>query len=70
VGAFAPFGWAGPVLGWRSHEIVIDHRPWERTWVNRDRYVHSYAVPRVRPAGPRVEHHVERERREERREHR
>ena len=60
VGAFAPFGWAGPVLGWHTHEIVIDHRPWERTWVNRDRYVHSYAVPVARPVGPRVEHHPER----------
>src|SRR5579862_9203595 len=60
VGAFAPFGWAGPVLGWRTHEILIDHRPWERTWVNRDRYAHSYAVPRVRPVGPRVERHEER----------
>ncbi|MGC9946138.1 MAG: DUF3300 domain-containing protein [Bryobacteraceae bacterium] len=60
VGAFAPFGWAGPVMGWRTHEIVIDHRPWARTWVNRDRYVHSYAVPVARPVGPRVERHVER----------
>ena len=57
VGAFAPFGWAGPVLGWRSHEIIIDHRPWARSWVNRDRYVHSYAVPVRRPEGPRVERH-------------
>jgi hypothetical protein len=60
VGAFAPFGWAGPAFGWRSHEILIDHRPWGRTWGNRDRYVHSYAVPVARPAGPRVERHVER----------
>jgi hypothetical protein len=66
VGAFAPFGWAGPVLGWRTHSILLDHRPWERTWVNRDRYVHSYAVPRARPAGPRVERHVEPARRERR----
>jgi hypothetical protein len=61
VGAFAPFGWAGPGLGWRTHEILIDHRPWERTWVNRDRYVHSYAVPVPRAVGPRVEHHESRE---------
>jgi hypothetical protein len=59
VGAFAPFGWVGPLLGWRTHEIVIDHRPWRRTWVNRDRYVHSYAVPVARPVGPRVERHAE-----------
>lgn len=60
VGAFAPFGWAGPVLGWRTHEIFIDHRPWGRTWVNRGTYVHSYAYPVGPPVGPRVERHVER----------
>jgi hypothetical protein len=64
VGAFAPFGWAGPSLGWRTHDILIDHRAWGRTWGNRDRYVHSYAVPVARPVGQRVERHVEhRERR-------
>jgi hypothetical protein len=61
VGAFAPFGWAHPEIGWRGHDIIIDHRPWERTWVNRERYRHSYAVPVPRPAGPRVERHEERE---------
>jgi hypothetical protein len=60
VGAFAPFGWSGPGFGWRTHDILIDHRPWARTWANRDRYVHSYAVPVVRPVGPRVERHIER----------
>jgi len=60
VGAFAPFGWSGPGFGWRTHDILIDHRPWARTWVNRDRYVHSYAVPVARPVGPRVERHIER----------
>jgi hypothetical protein len=59
VGAFAPFGWAGPGLGWRTHEILLDHRAWGRTWGNRDRYVHSYAVPVARPVGPRVERHAE-----------
>ncbi len=59
VGAFAPFGWAGPGFGWRTHDILIDHRPWARTWVNRGNYSHSYAVPYRRPVGPRVEHHVE-----------
>jgi hypothetical protein len=60
VGAFAPFGWSGPGFGWRTHDILIDHRPWGRTWANRDRYVHSYAVPVARPVGPRVERHIER----------
>jgi len=57
VGAFAPFGWAGPALAWRTHEIVIDHRPWVRTWNNRVTYVHPYAYPVRRPVGPRVERH-------------
>jgi hypothetical protein len=59
VGAFAPFGWAGPAFGWRTHDIIIDHRPWGRTWVNRGSYVHSYAVPVARPVGPRAERHSE-----------
>ena len=67
VGAFSPFGWASPTLGWRSHDIIIDHRPWVRTWGNRGSYVHRYAVPVARPVGPRVEHHVERGRERERR---
>ena len=67
VGAFAPFGWAGPALAWRTHEIFIDHRPWERTWVNRGSYAHSYAVPVPRAAGPRVERHEAREPYRERR---
>lgn len=60
VGAFAPFGWAGPVLGWRTHDIFFDHRAWGRSWVNRGSYVHPYAYPAARAAGPRVERHVER----------
>jgi len=59
VGAFAPFGWAGPAFGWRTHDIIIDHRPWARTWVNRGTYVHPYAYPVRRPVGPRVEEHHE-----------
>ena len=59
VGAFAPFGWASVGLGWRTHDILIDHRPWTRTWVNRGRYVHPYAIPAMRPGAPRVERHEE-----------
>ena len=58
-GFFAPFGWAHPLLRWPSHSIVID-RPWERVWANREAYVHPYARPWVRPAGPRVEAHKRR----------
>jgi Protein of unknown function (DUF3300) len=60
--AFAPWGWGGVGFGWRAHTILIDHHPWERSWVNRGAYVHPYAYPRAYPAyhgapPPRVEHH-------------
>ena len=56
VGAFVPFGWVGPPsFVWPRRTILIDGRPWARTWVNRGVYVHPYAAPRI--VGPRVEHH-------------
>lgn len=58
IGAsFAPFGWGGVGFGWREHNILIDHRPWARTWSNRRAYVHPYVTPYRRVAGPGVEHH-------------
>lgn len=64
VSSFAPWGWGGVNFGWRAHTIVVNNRPWERTWTNRTTYVHPYAVP-VRPraavAPPRTEHHELRE---------
>jgi hypothetical protein len=53
--AFAPWGWGGVGFGWREHTILVDHRPWDRDWRNRGRYVAPYAYRR--PAGPEVEHH-------------
>jgi hypothetical protein len=35
IGAFAPFGWGRSSLGWRDHAIIVNNRPYERTWVNR-----------------------------------
>jgi hypothetical protein len=61
IGAFAPFGWATPYLGWREHAIIINNRPWVRTFANRAQYVHPYEWRR--PVGPRVERHEGRERR-------
>jgi len=63
IGAFIPFGWRSPALDWRSHAVVIDGRPWERGWANRQVYVHPYAAP--------VHRYEPRERREthERRDH-
>jgi hypothetical protein len=58
VGAsFAPFGWGGVGFGWREHNILIDRRPWGRTWSNRGAYVHPYAMPYRRVQGPGIEHH-------------
>jgi hypothetical protein len=56
-GAFAPWGWAHPYIGWHDHAILFDNHPWGRTWANRRRYVHPYARPYVRSEGPRVERH-------------
>jgi hypothetical protein len=57
-GALGKWGWwYGSGFRWASHTIVIDRRPWRRVWANRVEYVHPYAEPWVRPAGPRVETH-------------
>ncbi len=56
--AFAPWGWGGVGFGWRAHTIMIDRRPWDRTWVNRGAYVHPYAEPHGHYGpGPYEEHH-------------
>jgi hypothetical protein len=65
--AFAPYGWVGPAIDWRARTVIIDNRPWARTWVNRTQYVHPWVnrptyVERGRPA-PYVERH-ERENRD------
>jgi hypothetical protein len=68
--AFAPWGWGGVGFGWTSHTILIDQRPWVRTWSNRATYVHPYVAP-YRPAvGARVEQHREAQRHVEHREER
>jgi Protein of unknown function (DUF3300) len=54
---FGRFGWFGAGFGWGSHAVLIDHRPWVRTYENRGGYVHPYAHPYVRPAAPQHEQH-------------
>ena len=64
VNAFVPWGWGGISFGWRAHSIIVNNRPWERTWVNRGTYVHPYAAParpRLANPAPRVERHELRE---------
>ena len=56
--SFGRFGWFGAGFGWGSHALLIDHRPWVRTYANRGVYVHPFAHPYVRPAAPRVESHA------------
>jgi hypothetical protein len=55
--AFGAYGWFGAGFGWRGHTILIDHRPWTRTYYNRSVYVHPYEHAYVHPAAPRVENH-------------
>jgi len=58
IGAsFGPFGWGGAGFAWQQHNILIDRRPWVRTWTNRGNYVHPYAVPYRRATGPGIERH-------------
>ena len=60
IGVFAPWGWGGVSIGWRTHALILNNHPWERTWVNRGAYVRPYAV-RPQVVGPRMEHHELRE---------
>jgi Protein of unknown function (DUF3300) len=55
---FGIFGWGGAGFGWGGHAILIDHRPWGRTYYNRNVYVHPYARPYAHPTAPRVEAHA------------
>jgi hypothetical protein len=61
VGSFAPWGWGHSTFGWRDHRIVVNNRPWERTWANRQVYTHPYTAPRPQVQDRRTEHHELRE---------
>lgn len=51
IGArFGAFGWRAPGFDWRSHAVIIDNHPWQRTINNRATYAHEYRAPIVRPA--------------------
>src|SRR5271165_3169531 len=64
IGAwFAPWGWGGNRFVWNTRTVIINNRPWGRTWVNRATYVHPYEVRREGPVG-RVEGHELHERNE------
>jgi hypothetical protein len=59
--AFRPWGWGVNRFVWDRHTVIVNDRPWARTWVNRGTYVHPYAVQRYE-APRRVEEHELRER--------
>lgn len=60
--AFAPWGWGGVGFGWRDHSILVDRRPFVRTWATRPVYVHPYvAAQRPHYENHRVERRDERE---------
>jgi len=46
--AFRPWGWyeGGSRFYWDRHTVILNNRPWERTFVNRGSYVHPYEVRR------------------------
>ncbi|MGA2988463.1 MAG: DUF3300 domain-containing protein [Terriglobia bacterium] len=59
--AFRPWGWGLSSFNWAAHTVIINNRPWGRTWVNRATYVHPYAVRRFAPtaARPAERHELE-----------
>jgi hypothetical protein len=56
--AFRPWGWGVGFnrIDWGRHAVFVNNTVWNRTFVNRNAYVHPYSVPRYAPAG-RVEGH-------------
>jgi hypothetical protein len=55
--AFAPFGWVGVGIGWRTHALLIGGAPWGRTWGNRRFYTAPYARAYRPGPGPRIGDH-------------
>jgi hypothetical protein len=55
--AFRPWGWGYNRFDWGAHRVFLNNVVWNRTFVNRNVYVHPYSVPRYQPAR-RVEGHA------------
>ncbi|MCU1382034.1 MAG: hypothetical protein JWL71_731 [Acidobacteria bacterium] len=52
---FSPWGWGGNRIAWSNRAVFINNARWDRSRINRQTYVHPYAVPRYaapRPADP------------------
>lgn len=65
--AFRPWGWGANRFVWNTRTVIINDRPWGRTWANRPAYVHPYEMRRYEP-GRRVEGHELHQRSERERE--
>jgi hypothetical protein len=50
TGAFRPWGWGYNRFDWDRHAVVINNNVWNRSYVNRNVYVHPYTMPRYEPA--------------------
>jgi hypothetical protein len=63
--AFRPWGWGFGFthFDWGHHVVIVNNRPWGRTWVNRATYVHPYSVQRFARSAPRPPERHELERR-------
>jgi len=51
--AFRPWGWGLTHFNWGGHAVIVNNRPWGRTWANRATYVHPYTVRRFAASAPR-----------------
>jgi hypothetical protein len=48
-GFFSPWGWGpGVGFGWREHSILVGGNPWNRGWVDRERFNRSIPMPAER----------------------
>ena len=56
--AFRPWGWGSNRVLWNSRAVIINDRPWNRTYVNRGSYVHPYAVERYNGPRPAERHEL------------
>jgi hypothetical protein len=67
--AFRPWGWGYNRFDWGGHAVFVNNHPWQRTFVNRETYVHPYEVRRYAPTAQRpAEAHQLHERSEHERE--
>ena len=65
--AFGPWGWGQSNIGWATHTLLLDGRPWLRTRGNHETYSHPYPALHQN-TGPRVERHELRPTRPDRKE--